>query len=188
MLTRTNTSHDSELWDQFLQGNETAYTYIYKQNVQQLFRYGLVFTPDEELIKDCIHDLFVKIHNNRRTLGKTDNINRYLASALKNLLLNAMAKNSRNTLYAEIEEEKTEEDSPETIYIENETQAETEITIRTILSGLTSRQREIIYYRFIEDRSIDEISELTQMNYQSVANTIQRSLKRIRTFFKKNPE
>lgn len=53
-------------------------------------------------------------------------------------------------------------------------------TIRTVLSLLTDRQREIIYYRYIEELSIEEIAVLTGMNYQSVQNTIQRSLKRIR--------
>ena len=59
-------------------------------------------------------------------------------------------------------------------------QDELQKTIRTVLSLLTDRQREIIYYRYIEELSIEEIAVLTEMNYQSVQNTIQRSLKRIR--------
>ena len=59
-------------------------------------------------------------------------------------------------------------------------QDEMQKTIRTVLSLLTDRQREIIYYSYIEELSIEEIAVLTGMNYQSVQNTIQRSLKRIR--------
>lgn len=45
--------------------------------------------------------------------------------------------------------------------------------------------REIIYYRYIKEMSIDEISKVTDMNNQSVSNSIQRALGRIRDLFKR---
>ena len=50
-----------------------------------------------------------------------------------------------------------------------------------ILSLLTSRQKEIIYYRFIQEMSMEEICTLMDLNYQSAQNLIQRSLKKIRS-------
>ena len=54
-----------------------------------------------------------------------------------------------------------------------------------MMSSLTTRQREIVYYRYIKDMSIDEISKITDMNYQSVSNSIQRALGRVRNLFKR---
>ncbi len=50
--------------------------------------------------------------------------------------------------------------------------------VHAMMSSLTTRQREIVYYRYIKDMSIDEISKITDMNYQSVSNSIQRALGR----------
>lgn len=62
-------------------------------------------------------------------------------------------------------------------------QNELQQTVREVLSLLTDRQREIIYYRYIEELSIEEIASLMDMNYQSVQNSIQRSIKKIRESF-----
>ena len=64
-----HTLSDSLLWKRFLEGDSSAYTQIYNRTVQDLFRFGLLYTSDKELIKDCIHDVFVKIHMNRAKLA-----------------------------------------------------------------------------------------------------------------------
>lgn len=87
-----HTLSDSLLWKRFLEGDSSAYTQIYNRTMQDLFRFGLLYTSDKELIKDCIHDVFVKIHMNRAKLAPTDNIAAYLTVALKNTLFNALKK------------------------------------------------------------------------------------------------
>jgi DNA-directed RNA polymerase specialized sigma24 family protein len=57
-----------------LLGDDKAYALFYNNIFEELFSYGMRFTSDRELIKDCIQDVFVKIYSNRSTLGKTDNI------------------------------------------------------------------------------------------------------------------
>lgn len=181
------TISDSLLWKRFLEGDSSAYSQIYTQSVQDLFRFGLLYTSDKELIKDCIQDVFVKIHVNRAKLAPTDNITAYLMIALKNTLFNALKKTSDSISFDEVDErEDTDEDhslNPETIYINNEQEKQTHTTVHSMMSMLTARQREIIYYRYIKDMSIDEISKVTEMNYQSVSNSIQRALGRIRDLF-----
>lgn len=181
------TISDSLLWKRFLEGDSSAYSQIYTQSVQDLFRFGLLYTSDKELIKDCIQDVFVKIHVNRTKLAPTDNITAYLMIALKNTLFNALKKTSDSISFDEVnEKEDTDEDhslNPETIYINNEQEKQTKTTVHSMMSMLTVRQREIIYYRYIKDMSIDEISKVTEMNYQSVSNSIQRALGRIRDLF-----
>ena len=164
-----HTLSDSLLWKRFLEGDSSAYTQIYNRTVQDLFRFGLLYTSDKELIKDCIHDVFVKIHMNRAKLAPTDNIAAYLTVALKNTLFNALKKTTDSLSFDEIGERE------ETV----------QATVHTMMSVLTDRQREIIYYRYIKEMSIDEISKVTDMNNQSVSNSIQRALGRIRDLFKR---
>ena len=108
---------------------------------------------------------------------------------MKNTLFNALKKTTDSLSFDEIgEREETVDESPsspETIYINNEQEKQVQATVHTMMSVLTDRQREIIYYRYIKEMSIDEISKVTDMNNQSVSNSIQRALGRIRDLFKR---
>lgn len=179
--TIRNTPDESTLWDRFLSGDKDAYSCIYKKYVQILFSYGLQFTSDRELIKDCIQDVFEKLHNNRDKLKPTDNLKVYLFVILKNSLINVLKKEATYFQHIDkIDHPHTEEVTAIDKLEEKEEQANTKKKIENIFSLLTSRQKEIMYYRFVEELEIKQIATLMDMNYQSVLNVIQRSLKKIR--------
>lgn len=167
-------------WNQFLAGDNDAYSWLYKVYIQMLFRYGHRFTSDTELIKDCIQDVFTGLYKNRKRLSIPDNIKVYLLVATKNSLLRALYKESiyeRNTMeQVPFSLEPTVEEE----FVNNEQYNNQQKKIKEILSILTPRQKEIIYYRFIQEMSMEDICILMDINYQSAQNLIQRSLKKIK--------
>lgn len=167
-------------WSQFLAGDNDAYCWLYKVYIQMLFRYGHRFTSDTELIKDCIQDVFTGLYKNRKRLSTPDNIKVYLFVATKNSLLRTLYKESiyeRNTMeQVPFSLEPTVEEE----FVNNEQYNNQQKKIKEILSILTPRQKEIIYYRFIQEMSMEEICILMDINYQSAQNLIQRSLKKIK--------
>lgn len=173
---------ENVLWKSFKNGDNGSFEFIYKLYVDVLFRYGIQFTSDETLVKDAIHDVFVKLYDNRWNLKSEVNIKFYLFTCLKNHLYNLL---KRELFFDKIDIEENEYLDPtaEAQVTNALNQKELQQTVRQVLSRLTDRQREIIYYRYIEELSIDEIALLMGMNYQSVQNSIQRSLKRIRESF-----
>jgi RNA polymerase sigma factor (sigma-70 family) len=183
-----NKSDGSSLWNDFLSGNDDAYGLIYKMYAENLFIQGMQFSSDKEFIRDCIHDVFVKIYKSRNRLKPVYNVKLYLFIALKNNIISALKKH--NLYFEELDEMleyyTVESDSIEKEYIDKENEANTRQLIHKILILLPTRQREVIHYRFFEDLSIDEIGELMNMNYQSVQNLLQRSLKKINEYSKKN--
>ncbi|GHV38023.1 RNA polymerase [Bacteroidia bacterium] len=187
-IENKNVSEDNLQWNDFLSGNEEAYCLIYEKYSKKLFIQGLQFTSDKELIKDCIHDIFVKIYKNRANLKSPDNIKVYLFVALRNSIITAIKKRKIQfeTLdglpeYNQIDTGNTEDD-----HIAKENETDKHLLVAKALRILTIRQREAILYRFYENMNIGEISILMDMNYQSVQNLIQRSLKKINHFLKKN--
>ncbi len=48
------------------------------------------------------------------------------------------------------------------------------------INTLPERLREIIYLRYYQDLSIGEIAEALSLNYQSVANSLQRAYRSLR--------
>ncbi|WP_347145471.1 RNA polymerase sigma factor [Parabacteroides goldsteinii] len=179
MILENHNTSDNNIWLNFINGDEICFEIIYRKYADALFRYGIQFTPDKNLVQDAIHDVFVKLYNDRQHLKAEANIKFYLFTCVKNRLYNLL---KRELFFDKIDLEDNEyldpaaEDQVTTALSQDEMRR----TIRKALSLLTDRQREIIYYRYIEELSIEEIAVLTEMNYQSVQNSIHRSLKRIR--------
>jgi RNA polymerase sigma factor (sigma-70 family) len=178
--------NDCLLWQHLLEGDEDAYKQVYQKYIQDLFKYGMTFTSDRELVADCIQDVFIRIYQNRKRLGQTDNIRLYLLSALKNTLLNAFRKQQVYHQYIQSIETEEFDDTVENQLIHLEYENDLKKRIAACKSLLTHRQQEIIHYRFVEEFSIEEIARLLDINYQSVANIIQRALKKMRDYYTKN--
>ena len=170
------------LWMSFKNGDDRSFELIYRKYADALFRYGIQFTSNESLVKDAIHDVYVKLYNDRQHLKTEVNIKFYLFTCLKNHLYNLL---KRELFFDKVDIEEYEYLDPgaEEQVTLTLNQSELQETVRKVLGMLTDRQREIIYYRYIEELSIEEIAVLMDMNYQSVQNWIQRSIKKIRESF-----
>jgi len=175
-------------WERFLSGDNDAYTWLYNEYIQVLFRYGSRFTSDSELIKDCIQELFTTLYKKRKVLIHPENVKVYLFISLKNNLSRALQQKAK---YKYIEEDTTSfllEPNVEDQYIDNESESIRQNMVQKILMALTPRQKEIIYYRYIQELDFDEICLLMNFNYQSAQNLLQRSINKIREhFLPKNP-
>ena len=182
-MTTKKRNSDQIIWENFLCGDDKAYTYIYREYSQALYAYGMHFTSDKGLVEDCIQDVFIKIFQNRRHLQSTDNIKLYLFIALKNKLFNIFRKDIKYSQIDSLEPVFAAEYTIEDEIIENEKEQFLNEKMIRMLEVLSPRQKEIIYYRFVEGLSYEEICQIMDMNYQSTQNLIQRSLKKLRTTF-----
>ena len=182
-MTTKKRNSDQIIWENFLCGDDEAYTYIYREYSQALYAYGMHFTSDKGLVEDCIQDVFIKIFQNRRHLQSTDNIKLYLFIALKNKLFNIFRKDIKYSQIDSLEPVFAAEYTIEDEIIENEREQFLNEKMIRMLEVLSPRQKEIIYYRFVEGLSYEEICQIIYMNYQSTQNLIQRSLKKLRTTF-----
>ncbi|WP_231561541.1 RNA polymerase sigma factor [Sphingobacterium sp. T2] len=64
-------------WQKFIDGDIESFQKIYTTYVDDLFDYGMNICGDKELVLDCIHDLFVRLFDNKR-IAKKVNIKFYL--------------------------------------------------------------------------------------------------------------
>ena len=170
-------------WERFLLGDNAAYSWLYNEYIQILFRYGSRFTSDSELIKDCIQDLFTTLYKKRKQLIYPSNVKVYLFICLKNNLIRAIYRKAK---FKYMEQETTTfllEPTVEDQFINNESDGIRKNKVETILAALTPRQKEIMYYRYIQELDFAEICELMHLNYQSAQNLLQRSIKKIRELF-----
>lgn len=151
--------------------------------MQDLFAYGLCFTLDKDLVKDCIHDVFVKIYQHRSEL-EMSGFKYYLLRAMRNELLNIFRDNKKNSSFCH-DDRSLVVHSAEHDFIRKEHEENIQKEVRAMLSLLTAKQYEVLYLRYVEELSLTEIAEMMEMNYQSVQNVIQRSFRKIRKEHKK---
>lgn len=177
---------DSKLWNSFLEGDNKALHVIYKTYVQMLYCYGLNFTRDENLVKDCIHDVFVDLFKYRKNLKETNNIQLYLFKSLKNAILKAISKSRKFLGVDQMDDSFLFEKSVEEVKMEDDDDLYRTKMVRKAFSTLTSRQKEVLFLKFYSNLGYDEISQILNMNYQSARNLVHRSIDKLRESYIKN--
>ena len=157
MMEQTNNSTET-LLASFQAGNMAAFSQLYDLHVRILFNYGLKLTLDKELLKDCIHDIFVKLYVKKDELGTIDNLKSYLFISLKNKLCDELRRRMYMSDTAVEEVNAISSMDVEEDYVEEEQQ-----------------KNDFSLVKHYED-----ICEIMDMNYQSVRNLMHRGLTKLR--------
>lgn len=161
-------------------GSGDLLAFMYKMYADNLYAYGLSLHFDISIIEDAIHDVFIDLYTNEKRLGNISNLQQYLKTAFRHRLLFLLQRNRRyDRNLSDLSDSFVEKNSQE-LWIEHEEENDKKRLINRLLSNLTQHQREAIHLRFIEGLSYDEISEIMQINYQSVKMLIHRAVSKIR--------
>ncbi|SDM10957.1 RNA polymerase sigma factor [Siphonobacter aquaeclarae] len=175
---------ETELWTEFLSGNRTAFSQLYDRYADVLFSFGLRYSSDRDLVKDCIHDLFIDLHHYRAGLAREVNIRFYLLKSLRRKLEQAHRKSAlfRHETW---ENESVLAISPFSFSIEDEiitdeSQKELLQLLAEEVNRLPERQREILYLRFRHDFDYEQIASLMQISVPTCRTFIYRALKQLR--------
>lgn len=171
---------EQELWSLFKSGDLNGFDGLYKKYSQSLYAYGMKICGDPETIEDTIHDLFAELWSRNNRLPDPDNIRSYLFKALRNKLLKLLKKRKNLPI-----DELPEAAFPLTIshevkIIDQEKDSLLKARLQKALNQLTERQREIMYLKFNEGLSYENIADIMRINYQSVVNIIYRAINKLR--------
>lgn len=135
---------------------------------------------DKELLKDCIHDVFVKLYTKKDELGTIDNLKSYMFISLKNKLCDELRKRMYMSDTAIEEVNMLAPTNVENDYAEKEQRKNEFFLIKRLLNQLSPRQREALTLYYIEEKKYEDICEIMNMNYQSVRNLMYRGLTKLR--------
>ena len=180
MMEQTNNSTDT-LLASFQAGNMAAFSQLYDLHINILFNYGLKLTIDKELLKDCIHDIFVKLYTKKDELGTIDNLKSYLFISLKNKLCDELRKRMYMSDTAIEDVNAVAPTDVEDDYMEEEQRKNEFSLVKGLLDQLSPRQREALTLYYIEEKKYEDICEIMNMNYQSVRNLMHRGLTKLRS-------
>ncbi|AHF17767.1 RNA polymerase sigma factor [Niabella soli] len=168
---------DYHLWQSLKEGKQEALANIYFNHFKSLYEYGVRITANEELVKDTIQDLFIKIWTNRSNFENITKIKPYLLVSLRSALYNKIQQSSKRPVRSlEMKDEFEMVFSAESKYIARESHLLQTQKLLAALNQLTPKQKELIYLRYFEELDYEEIARIMNSSLKAVYKLKARGL------------
>ena len=164
-----------------LEGDVCAFEKVMQEHFEALYQYGSKFSKDPEFVKDTIQDLFLYLWEHRTNLSDTPAVRPYLMASLRRM----MHRVTLRTPYTETFEDQVQnvfhvEFSVEQRYIHSENSRALTQHLQAILNDLPARQKEVVYLKFYQGLSREQVSEVMGISPQTVSNLLQIAIKQLR--------
>ena len=174
-------AHSAQLWNAFRAGEAQALATLFDAYYQALYHYGVKLTGDEELVKDCIQNLFQRLWRRREGLRAVQVVKPYLFKSLRRHLGDETKQRQRHRYLLPAYTDSFEVTySHEEFLIAQQIDAEQSARLLAALNQLSKRQREALYLKFFDGFSYERIAEVMTLNTQSVRNLIFKALQTLR--------
>lgn len=185
-LTLYNDMNDTDLWSLLLRGDQNVLEVLYKRHYALLLNYGLKCCIDKELIKDCIQDIFIKLHKSQ-ILSTTASPRVYLLKSLRNAIYDKLSTQKESY---EFNEETffipDSQDLFEHLFAKSDEDLRLAKQLLNAISQLPANQKSVLYFRYVKELSYKEIAEIMDFNVQSSMNLANKALSKLRTMFEDN--
>lgn len=181
-----NQECDEVIWNAFRNDNLEAFAVIYYRFFAVLLQRGLQISSNRELVKDCIHDLFVEIWKNKMNLSTPVSVRAYLIASIQRKIFRQLKKlrsqkTDMKTLPTEVVLSKEDQIISEQIIQDQN------FLVNCAVDKLSKRQKEAIHLKFYENLSYDEIAGLMKISTDSIYNLISKAIISLQQGMKKKP-
>lgn len=166
--------HDLQYWNAFTNGDREALGLLFKMYYPHLYKYGNKIVADTQVLEDCIQELFIELWQQKNP-PPTLSVKAYLLKALKYKLLKTLHKKS-----LQLHDSVAFEISYESFIIGRQEDEEKIKKVVQAIDQLSNRQKEIIYLKFYQNLSYEEVSEIMNINYQVARNLLHQAIKAMR--------
>lgn len=182
----TNISLDKSTLRKIKAGNQKAFREAYDAYHKRVFAMGLKFLKSEELAKEVVQDVFIKIWRNRTNIDLTKNFEVYLISICRNHIINLLRKAS------------THKKILHTIFINQSLIEET--TLNTVLykefqnftddaiASLPPRRKQIFIMCKMEGKSYEEVAQAFHLSKGTIKDHMVKALKTIKEYLRQKAE
>ena len=175
------------LWNSFRNGSQAAFSQLYERFSADLYRYGYNLVRNKQLVEDCLHELFVHLHDSRGKLGPTDNIRFYLYRALRRRLLDTVARLNKLDSETYVFDRADFTIAPyESLLIESQRLEQQKQLLIAELNRLPKRQKEILYLVYMNGLTYQQVTEVMDITLKSVYNTVHVALTTLRGYVRES--
>ena len=151
------------------------YEKLFKQYYERLYYHAHAITHDEDIAKDVVSEVFVNVWRLRETIDQNTVLS-YLYTSVRNRCLDQLKQSNRQVPLME-EVLNDLEHYTETDWNEYEAR----IThLKAVLNRQPERVRRVLYLRFYEQKSNQDVADMLGISVDGVKKIIQRSFAQMR--------
>ncbi len=178
-----NALSDKKLWG-LLNGTDRrmALSVLYQRHYELLYNYGMKCCGDEELVKDCIQDVFVKLHQGK-VLAPEVTVRAYLLRAFHNAFLDQQQVNGRYQdvfLEDDLQIPDSKDFFEDTFALSDEDIRYAKM-LRDAIQSLSPNQKRLLYLHYVRKLSYKEIADAMGISVQSSMNLNNRALTKLKS-------
>lgn len=169
------------LWSEVLEGKKQALATLFIQNYEHLYNYGRKIYDDGTIVEDAIQDVFATIWQTRDRLSQVSSVKSYLIISLRRRLFRILRKERMEDPIEEDDFQEIIPDiefTPREIVIGTENNDSSHESLVQILNQLPNQKKEVLYLYFYNGMDYDEISQIMDLNIQTVRNYMSMALAR----------
>lgn len=178
---------ERSLWAEFKKGDKRSYEVLYRRYAPLMYNYGFKFTRSVELTRDAVQEVFTEMLWKRDRLGLPFSVKHYLYKSLRREIFRQVKKGRRYTDVESLEEARFEADFTveQTIIQEELTELRQEALLFAV-KNLPRRQKEVIYLRYYDGFTYDEIADIMGIEQSSVYKITYKALETLWMHLKKH--
>lgn len=171
------------LWNDFRNGSREAFSQLYAYFAADLYRYGYNLVRNRQVVEDCLHELFLHLHENRQRLGPTDNIRFYLYRSLRRRLLDTVGRLNKleSDDYLFDKAEFLIQPYEQTL-VEEQLVEQQKLLVIAQLNKLPKRQKEVLYLVYMKGLTYQQAAEVMDITMKSVYNSVNVALTALRVY------
>nr|WKN34896.1 RNA polymerase sigma factor [Tunicatimonas sp. TK19036] len=172
----------NHLWDRYRKGDKLAFEQLYYQHVNRLFDYGMRITRDTALVEDCIQDLFSDLWEKREQVNAVSSVTSYLLVSVRRRITRKLSTQQKNALqtYSDFYCHSQDFHPQWSEHIDEEKL----IHLRQAFSKLSDKQKEVIYLRFYNQLSYEDIAEIMSVQVKAIYKLMARAIQVLREHVK----
>lgn len=173
-------------WEQVRKGDKEALFSLYNNNYFHLVRFGLKITANDEMVKDCVTQLFFQLWDKHRRLNEVTQVRSYLFTSLRRMLLDQLEYHNKTdaAIINFARKEEAEELPYEEIIIRVQGDEELRQKLHRAISQLTPKQTELIRLMFFEGLTYEQVAAQTSQSIKTAYNTIYNAITMLRKILK----
>ncbi|AXY72853.1 sigma-70 family RNA polymerase sigma factor [Paraflavitalea soli] len=175
-----------QYWEQMRRGDKQALFELYNNTYFHLVRFGLKITANDELVKDCVTQLFFQLWDKHARLNAVTHVRAYLFTSLRRMLLDKLDYHSKTdaAISRLSAKEEQEELSYEEIIVRVQHDEELRQKLYKAMEQLTPKQKELIRLMFFEGLNYEQVANQTSLSIKTAYNTIYNAIQVLRKVLK----
>ena len=166
---------DKLLWDNISTGDHQSFRLLFDRYWEPFFQYAYKVLQNREEAEEVVQEFFIHLWNKREELPALQSVTAYLFTALKNRLLNHLAKKRHRTTGLE----QVRDGESQFSATEHPERKNTEILIRSLARSLPEKMQQAYILHQFRGLSIAEIALATGNSEQTIRNQVNSAVKKL---------